>query len=136
MHSDSEIAIVATTFTICAVFIPVAFMGGIPGEFFRPFGFTVTVAVLFSLLVARTLTPMMAAYILKPAKPHEQKDGPLMRRYMRTMQWCLRNRLLTAIAAGVFFAAQRLMIRSTSISPLAAGRSRRWSSSSSEGTSA
>jgi multidrug efflux pump subunit AcrB len=55
------LAVVATTFTICAVFIPVAFMGGIPGEFFGPFGFTVTVAVLFSLLVARTLTPMMAA---------------------------------------------------------------------------
>ncbi|MDR2212423.1 MAG: efflux RND transporter permease subunit, partial [Pseudomonadales bacterium] len=54
------LAVVATTFTICAVFVPVAFMGGIPGEFFRPFGFTVAIAVLFSLLVARMLTPMMA----------------------------------------------------------------------------
>jgi multidrug efflux pump subunit AcrB len=56
------LAVVATTLTICAVFIPVAFMGSIAGEFFRPFGFTVTIAVLFSLLVARMLTPMMAAY--------------------------------------------------------------------------
>ncbi len=62
------LAVVATTLTICAVFIPVAFMGGIAGEFFRPFGFTVTVAVLFSLLVARTLTPMMAAYMLEAAR--------------------------------------------------------------------
>ncbi len=64
------LAVVATTLTICAVFIPVAFMSGIAGQFFRPFGFTVTVAVLFSLLVARTLTPMMAAYMLKP---HEER---------------------------------------------------------------
>ena len=64
------LAVVATTLTICAVFIPVAFMSGIAGQFFRPFGFTVTVAVLFSLLVARTLTPMMAAYFLKP---HEER---------------------------------------------------------------
>ncbi len=60
------LAVVATTLTICAVFVPVAFMSGIAGEFFGPFSFTVVVAVLFSLLVARTLTPMMAAYFLKP----------------------------------------------------------------------
>ena len=60
------LAVVATTLTICAVFVPVAFMSGIAGEFFGPFSFTVVVAVLCSLLVARTLTPMMAAYFLKP----------------------------------------------------------------------
>ena len=48
------LAVVATSLTLCAVFFPVAFMGGIPGEFFKPFGFTAAVAVLFSLLVART----------------------------------------------------------------------------------
>ena len=59
------LAVVATTLTLCAVFVPVAFMGGVPGEFFRPFAFTAAVAVMFSLLVARMLTPMMAAYMLK-----------------------------------------------------------------------
>ncbi len=64
------LAVVATTLTLCAVFVPVAFMSGIPGQFFKPFGFTATIAVLFSLLVARMLTPMMAAYMLKP---HEER---------------------------------------------------------------
>ena len=60
------LAVVATTFAIAAVFFPVVFMPGIPGQFFREFGVTVTVAVLFSLLVARLLTPLMAAYFLVP----------------------------------------------------------------------
>ena len=60
------LAVVATSLTLCAVFIPVAFMDGIPGEFFKPFGFTATIAVLFSLLVARTLTPMMASKYMRP----------------------------------------------------------------------
>ena len=55
------LAVVATTFTLCAVFVPVAFMDGMPGQFFKPFAFTATIAVLFSLLVARMLTPMMAS---------------------------------------------------------------------------
>ena len=68
------LAVVATTLTICAVFVPVAFMSGIAGEFFGPFSFTVVVAVLCSLLVARTLTPMMAAYFLKP---HDRPEQPV-----------------------------------------------------------
>jgi multidrug efflux pump subunit AcrB len=88
------LAVVATTLTICAVFIPVAFMSGIAGEFFRPFGFTVTVAVLFSLLVARTLTPMMAAYFLKPhAEP--VKQARIMTWYLEKVRWCLANRWKT-----------------------------------------
>ena len=67
------LAVVATTLTIVAVFVPVAFMSGIAGEFFGPFSFTVVVAVLCSLLVARTLTPMMAAYFLKP---HDRPERP------------------------------------------------------------
>lgn len=67
------LAVVATTATIIVVFVPVAFMGGIPGEFFRQFGLTVAVAVFFSLVVARLLTPVMAAYWLRdratPARP-------------------------------------------------------------------
>ncbi|MGX4643691.1 efflux RND transporter permease subunit [Massilia sp. SYSU DXS3249] len=98
-------AVIATTFSLVAVFLPTAFMGGIPGRFFKQFGWTAVLAILASLVVARLLTPMMAAYIMKPAKPHEEKDGPLMRRYMRAMQWCLRHRLITAIATAVFFIA-------------------------------
>ena len=59
------LAVVATTATIVAVFIPVAFMGGIPGQYFRPFGVTVAVSTMFSTLVATTVTPMLSAYFLK-----------------------------------------------------------------------
>jgi multidrug efflux pump subunit AcrB len=88
------LAVVATTLTICAVFIPVAFMGGIAGEFFRPFGVTVTIAVLFSLLVARTLTPMMAAFFLKP---HDEpvRTPWIMSWYLGRVRWCLANRWKT-----------------------------------------
>ncbi|MEN3276639.1 MAG: hypothetical protein V7631_2429 [Massilia sp.] len=103
-------AVIATTFSLVAVFLPTAFMGGIPGRFFKQFGWTAVLAILASLVVARLLTPMMAAYILKPAKPHEEKDGPLMRRYMRAMQWCLRHRLTTAIASALFFAGSIALV--------------------------
>ena len=62
------LAVVATTATIVAVFIPVAFMGGIPGQYFQPFGVTVAVSTMFSTLVATTVTPMLSAYFLKPRK--------------------------------------------------------------------
>jgi multidrug efflux pump subunit AcrB len=97
-------AVIATTFSLVAVFLPTAFMSGIPGKFFKQFGWTAVLAILASLLVARLLTPMMAAYFLKPAKHGEEKDGPIMRRYMRIMQWCLHHRGLTMLAAAVFFA--------------------------------
>src|SRR5690606_35953342 len=76
------LAVIATTFTLCAVFVPVAFMGGIPGEFFRPFAFTATVSVLFSLLVARLLTPMLASRFLKP-HAEGAETGPLTQRSVR-----------------------------------------------------
>ena len=59
------LAVVASAATIIAVFLPVAFMGGIPGQFFQPFGVTVAVSTIFSTLVARMVTPMMGAYLLK-----------------------------------------------------------------------
>ena len=67
MEAADEIglAVIATTFTLVAVFLPTAFMGGVPGKFFVQFGVTAAVAVVASLLVARLLTPMMAAYFLK-----------------------------------------------------------------------
>jgi multidrug efflux pump subunit AcrB len=96
-------AVIATTFSLVAVFLPTAFMGGIAGKFFKQFGWTAVLAILASLLVARLLTPMMAAYILKPTTNREEKDGPVMRRYLGAMQWCLRHRLVTAIGSGLFF---------------------------------
>ncbi len=79
------LAVIATTFTIVAVFVPVSFMPGIPGQYFRQFGLTVAIAVLFSLLVARLITPMMAAYLMraKDADEHAAGDGAVMRGYLR-----------------------------------------------------
>jgi multidrug efflux pump subunit AcrB len=79
------LAVIATSLTIVAVFVPVSFMPGIPGQYFRQFGLTVAIAVIFSLLVARLITPLMAAYLMrdKDADEHEQKDGWIMRGYLR-----------------------------------------------------
>jgi hydrophobe/amphiphile efflux-1 (HAE1) family protein len=83
MEAADEIglAVIAITLTIVAVFAPVSFMAGIAGQYFKQFGLTVAVAVLFSLLVARLITPMMAAYFMRPVKHREAKDGWLMRAY-------------------------------------------------------
>lgn len=98
------LAVVATTLTLVAVFVPVAFMGGIPGEFFRPFAFTAAVAVLFSLLVARMLTPMMAAYMLKP-HVEQDEDGSMKRKYLAVVEWCLRHRRRTLAIATMLLIA-------------------------------
>jgi multidrug efflux pump subunit AcrB len=103
-------AVIATTFALVAVFLPTAFMGGIPGKFFKQFGWTAVLAILASLLVARLLTPMMAAYILKPTTHREEKDGWVMQRYMRMMKWCLNHRLVTAIGSGLFFFASIALV--------------------------
>jgi len=111
MEAADEIglAVVATTLTIVAVFLPTAFMAGIPGKIFRQFGVTAAVAVVMSLLVARLLTPMMAAYLLR-ATHGEERDGALMTRYLGWVRTTLRRRKTTAVAAGLFFAASLAMI--------------------------
>jgi hydrophobe/amphiphile efflux-1 (HAE1) family protein len=103
------LAVIATTLTLVAVFLPTAFMGGIPGKFFRQFGLTAAVAVLASLLVARMLTPMMAAYLLKP-EHDAAPDGWLMRRYLRLAAWCQHHRKTTTFAATGFFVASLALI--------------------------
>ena len=104
MEAADEIglAVIATTFTLVAVFLPTAFMSGIAGKFFKQFGWTAALAVLASLVVARLLTPMMAAYLLKPIL-HQESESKIMALYMRLAKWCLEHRLMTSIAAGVFF---------------------------------
>ena len=107
--TEIGLAVVATSMTLCAVFLPVAFMPGIPGKFFKPFAVTTTCAVLFSLLVARVLTPMMAAYLMKP-QPQAEEDGPLKRWYLAKVHWCLANRGKTLVAATLFFIASIALI--------------------------
>ena len=104
MEASDEIglAVVATTFTLVAVFLPTAFMSGIAGKFFKQFGWTAALAVVASLLVARMLTPMMAAYLLKPLVGAE-KEPRWMQRYMRVAGWCLRHRFVTMVGATLFF---------------------------------
>ncbi|MDX2102981.1 MAG: efflux RND transporter permease subunit [Alphaproteobacteria bacterium] len=95
------LAVVATTLVIVVVFLPVSFMGGVAGQYFREFGITVAVAVLFSLLVARLITPMMAAYFLKPHHAEEPEPG-WVTLYARLLSWSLRHRGITVVAgAGV-----------------------------------
>lgn len=132
MEAADEIglAVIATTFTLIAVFLPTAFMSGIAGKFFVQFGWTAALAIFASLLVARLLTPMMSAYILKPwvgkveaqneisqdQATHDQgtsslakdrsSDGKVMRGYMRLVTWCLNHRWITLFGAIAFLSAQ------------------------------
>ena len=95
-------AVVATSLTLAAVFVPVAFMPGIAGKFFREFGWTAATAVMFSLLVARLLTPMMAAYRLK-AHPEKVGETRLMAWYLHWVDRALRHRWWTlGIATALF----------------------------------
>jgi multidrug efflux pump subunit AcrB len=107
------LAVIAITLTIVAVFTPVSFMGGIAGQYFRQFGLTVAVAVLMSLLVARLLTPMIAAYFLR-AHRHSDQEGFIMRAYTRLIGWTVRHRYLTLVLGMIIFA---LSIASVSLLP-------------------
>jgi multidrug efflux pump subunit AcrB len=111
MQAADEIglAVIATTFTLVSVFLPTTFMSGIPGKFFKQFGWTAALAVLASLLVARLLTPMMAAYVMRP-NPHAPKEPWWMPPYLAASGWALRHRWLTLAAAGVFFVGSLALI--------------------------
>ena len=97
-------AVIATSFTLIAVFLPTAFMSGIPGKFFVQFGWTAAIAVFFSLVVARMLTPMMAAYLLHPPKK-THAEPKWMPGYMKLATWCLRHRVKTLLATTLFVVA-------------------------------
>jgi hydrophobe/amphiphile efflux-1 (HAE1) family protein len=105
MEAADEIglAVVATSFTIIAVFLPVSFMGGISGQFFKQFGLTVAAAVFISLMVARLITPVIAAYALnRDAIPHRD-DGPIMSGYIKVLKWCVAHRWKTIGFGTLFF---------------------------------
>lgn len=101
------LAVLASAAAIIAVFLPVAFMGGVPGQFFQPFGVTVAVSTLFSSLIAVTVTPMLSAYILQPKKlktgDNNPSSRPRFRPYKSLLTWALRHRILTLLAALAFF---------------------------------
>ena len=92
-------AVLAITATIVAVFLPVSFIGGVIGQYFKQFGLTVSVAVLASMLVARLVTPLMAAYLLAPkamkAAEHGAPKSRLGRAYVALLELALRHRLKT-----------------------------------------
>jgi len=108
------LAVIAITLTIIAVFAPVSFMGGIAGQFFKQFGLTVSAAVLASLLVARLITPLMAAYLMRPVAAHAERDGWVMRAYTRFLAVTLHRRGLTLLAG---LAAFGVSIWSTTLLP-------------------
>ncbi|PCD66329.1 efflux RND transporter permease subunit [Rhizobium phaseoli] len=101
--NEIGLAVIATTFTLVSVFLPTAFMSGIPGLIFRQFGITAAVAVLASLVVARLLTPMMAAYFMK-AHPTEEKDGRIMRAYISIVKAAMNRRKTTVAVTAVVVA--------------------------------
>lgn len=111
MEAADEIglAVIATTFTLIAVFLPTAFMGGVAGKFFVQFGWTAAIAVFFSLVVARMLTPMMAAYLLRPVA-HAETPPRWMGAYLKMAAWCLKHRLLTMLGTAVFFIGSFLLV--------------------------
>ncbi|TAT71556.1 efflux RND transporter permease subunit [Rhizobium ruizarguesonis] len=101
--NEIGLAVIATTFTLVAVFLPTAFMSGIPGLIFRQFGITAAAAVLVSLVVARLLTPMMAAYFMK-AHPSEEKDGRIMRAYLAIVKAAMNRRKTTVAVTAIVVA--------------------------------
>src|SRR5512138_2055933 len=118
------LAVMATTFTIVAVFVPVAFMGGIVGQFFKEFGITVTAAVLVSLFVSFTLDPMMSARVMKPiARGHAERIrahrvfGRVVRaldaveaRYRALLAWALAHRKTVVAGATALFVAALALV--------------------------
>ncbi|MEO6388262.1 MAG: efflux RND transporter permease subunit [Croceibacterium sp.] len=90
------LAVVATSLSIVAVFLPVGLMPGISGQFFKNFGLTVVGAVVMSLAVARMITPMIAAYFLKAKGHASHGEGRLMDAYMGILHWTLDTRAVDA----------------------------------------
>ena len=107
LEASDEIglAVVAISLAIVAVFLPASFLTSVPGQFFKQFGITVSVQVLFSLLVARLITPMLAAYFLKPIRHVEKPDGIVTRGYTRLLTWAVRYRFVTVALGLILFVA-------------------------------
>ncbi len=99
------VAVIAISLTIVAIFAPASFMPGIAGQFFKQFGITVSALVLFSLLAARLVTPMLAAYFLRLRHHSEKPPGRLLTAYVRVVTWSVRHYFVTVFAGLLLFAA-------------------------------
>jgi multidrug efflux pump subunit AcrB len=98
------LAVIAISLTIVAVFTPASFMTSITGQFFKQFGLTVSIQVLFSLLCARMITPLLAAYFMQAHFLQEKQEGRLMARYTRLVDWSVRHRITTVVISLIVFA--------------------------------
>jgi hydrophobe/amphiphile efflux-1 (HAE1) family protein len=105
------LAVIAISLTIVAIFAPASFMSGIAGQFFKQFGITVSVQVLFSLLAARLVTPMLAAYFLKPSKHEEKPAGRILQFYTRLVRWSVQHYFITLGIGLLIFAGSILSIK-------------------------
>ena len=99
------LAVIAISLTIIAIFAPASFMSGIAGQFFKQFGITVSVQVFFSLLAARFVTPVLAAYFLKHHNHDDPPPGRVLRNYTRLVTWSVKHYILTVIFGFAVFAA-------------------------------
>jgi HAE1 family hydrophobic/amphiphilic exporter-1 len=116
------LAVMATTFSLVAIFAPVGFMSGMVGRFMQSFGLTMAFAVLVSLFVSFTLTPMMSAYWLKPVPKDHQRDSkhnrlfdPLDRGYTRLLRWAMAHRGLVAVGAVLVLLSSVPLFRVTAV---------------------
>ena len=135
MDGTQEIglAVLATTLSIVAVFLPIGFMGGIIGKFFHEFGLTIVAAVLISMFVSFTLDPMLSSVWHDPSIADHGRSGPPRNRYDKTigrvtawferatdqlaevyqhiLRWALQHKLATVVLAVVIFVTSVLMLR-------------------------
>jgi multidrug efflux pump subunit AcrB len=99
------LAVIAISLTIIAIFTPASFMSGVAGQFFKQFGITVSVQVFFSLLAARFVTPVLAAYFLKDSHYHNPPPGRLLKAYNGLVTWSVRHYFITVLIGFGIFAA-------------------------------
>ena len=99
------LAVIAISLTIIAIFAPASFMSGIAGQFFKQFGITVSVQVLFSLLAARFVTPVLAAYFMKDSHHNDPPPGRVLKAYNGLVTWSVRHYFITVLIGFGIFAA-------------------------------
>jgi multidrug efflux pump subunit AcrB len=104
------LAVMAISLTIVAVFAPASFMTSITGQFFKQFGLTVAIQVLFSLLCARMITPLLAAYFMQAHFLQEKQAGRLMNRYTKLVAWSVQHRFTTVIVSLALFVLSILSV--------------------------
>lgn len=110
--NEIGLAVIATSLTLVAVFLPTAFMSGMAGMFFKQFGWTASIAVLLSLMVARLLTPMMAASIMraKPQLHNVKTPGKIFSTYLFLVNKSIKHPLVTVFLAIAFLVISALIL--------------------------